>query len=317
MKIYTIGHLSPDLDAITSAVAYAEYLTVSKKYNEAIIVPLRPGSPNKEVEYIFNKFSLPIPKHIGEIKILPEDKIILVDHNEPSQRHPIIKPDQIIEILDHHKINVSFNNPIKIDIRPLGATATIILDYFELLGVSPTPQLASAMVCAILSDTLGLKAATTTEIDVRTVEKLTKNFSLNTDELIFDVFKAKSDLSGMSFVEIVKKDYKMFEFSGKKVFIGGIETVEPEKVLESKQDLVTALGEVKKELGADLGFIFVSDILKIYSIGIYQNDDEKLVLNKAFSVEAKDFSVHVGSITSRKKDIAPAIEKALILSMIG
>ncbi len=316
MKIYTIGHLSPDLDAITSAVAYAEYLTVSKKYNDAVVTPLRPGSPNKEVDYIFNKFGLAIPKHIEEVEILPEDKIILADHNEQAQRHPKINPEQIMEIVDHHKINVSFNNPIKVDIRPIGATATIVSDYFELLKISPTPQLASAMVCAILSDTLGLKAATTTETDIRAVEKLTKNFNLTVDELIFDVFKAKSDLSGMSFVEIVKKDYKMFEFSGKKVFIGGIETVEPEKVLESKQDLVTALGEVKKELGADLGFIFVSDILKIYSIGIYQSDDERTVLNKAFNVDAGDFSIHVGPITSRKKDIAPAIEKALILSTI-
>ncbi len=311
MTIYTIGHLSPDLDAIASAVAYADFLIRSGRYPDYDIVPLRPGEPNREVINLFKKFSLDIPASIDDVEIKPEDKFVLVDHNETTQRHPKIQNDQIIEVLDHHKVNVNFGSPIRFDVRPVGSTCSIIFDIFQSEKITPSHEIAGIILSAKLSDTLSLKSATTTRKDVDIANYISDEYGLELPRLTFEVFKAKSDLSGMSMHEVIKKDYKVFEFSGKKVFISTVETVEPDKVMGHKQDIVTELGKVKAELGVDLGFVFVSDILKIYSIGIYQTEEEKNIINRAFNVNASENAVNVGPITSRKKDIAPAIEKAL------
>ena len=88
MKIYIIGHVSPDLDSVASAVEYAEFLKKSNRYEGAEIIPVRAGEPNKETVYVFNKFNIDMPKSLDDFKMDPADRFILVDHNEESQRHP-------------------------------------------------------------------------------------------------------------------------------------------------------------------------------------------------------------------------------------
>jgi manganese-dependent inorganic pyrophosphatase len=310
MNIYTIGHISPDLDCISAAVEYAEFLNKVKKYGNVPVVPLRAGQPNNETTYVFNKVGATMPALIDDVELFPEDRFILVDHNEESQRHPKVTAAQIIEILDHHKANFTFSVPISIYTQPAGSTSSMVYEHFKATRTPPSDAIAGLMLAGVLDDTQGLKSSTTTDFDKTMATEISTVLKLNIDTETFELFKAKSDVSGLTPMQIVKKDYKIFDF-GKKVFIGGAETVEPEKILALKNEIAECLEEIKKEGTAELAFFFVADILKINGKGIALNPIEAEIIERAFATKVVEGVADIGARTSRKKDIAPMIEKAV------
>lgn len=312
MKIYVIGHVSPDLDAISSAYEYAEYLHKSKRFEGSEIIAARAGEPNNETKVIFEKFGAELPILMDDVEVEETDAFVLVDHNEESQRHSKVVNEQVIEIVDHHKISINFTSPLRIDVRPLGSTSSIVYELFNMYGIKASEESLGLILCSILSDTQGLKASTTTGYDSEIAKEIAKNLKLDLDKLTFEIFKAKSDLTGLTVEEIVQKDYKVFDFNGKKVFIDQVETVEPEKVLEMKEDIVSTLDSVKSKLGVGMGFVVITDILKINSQVIYTNDEEKEIIEKAFTTNGSNNIADIGPRMSRKKDIAPEIEKTLL-----
>src|SRR3989344_2901500 len=308
MKVYTIGHINPDLDTVASSKSYAEFLAKAKRYPETDIISLHAGGINQETEYIFNKFSLELPTDIHNVKIEENDKFILVDHNEESQRADGIDPARIIEIVDHHKLNINFTTPIRVDVRPLGSTCSIIYELFQSSYLEPEPEIEKIILASILSDTVGLKSSLTTGIDVTITNEIAKKYSIDIEKLTFEIFKVKSDIKGLSPIEIVNKDAKIFDFGGNKVFIGEVETVEPEKDLEQKDKLIQALEEIKAKKTLGIAYLFVIDILKLNAKAIYATETEKRILEEAFTSAGENGVIDVGPRISRKKDIAPAIE---------
>ena len=312
MRVFVIGHISPDLDAISSAVAYAEFLTKSDSYNGIEIIPVRAGEPNRETKYIFKKFGVEIPKHIEEFNIEEDDVFILVDHNEGRQRHNLIPENQIVEVNDHHRIDVSFVDPVKMDVKPFGATSTLIYEHFGIYGVKASKKIEAILLSSILSDTQGLKSATTTETDVKTSKEIAESLELNMDKLTIEIFKQKANFDHMHPIDLVKRDYKVYGFGTKEVLINQIETVNPESIIDIKKELLPALEEAKSEIKVDFGFIILTDILNGNSKIIYSTDEEKKVVEKAFITKGHENMADIGSRMSRKKEIAPAIEKTLL-----
>ncbi len=311
MKIFVIGHISPDLDTVAAAYVYSKYLTQLNAYPHAQIEPLITEEPNLETKVIFEKFGVKLPKLITQVQIAEEDRFILVDHNEEAQRHPLVKNEHVIEIVDHHKINITFTSPIKIDVRPLASTCTAIHLLYKAHNLPLEKTIELLILAAILSDTVGLRSATTTQTDTAIANEIVELYGIDLDMLIFELFKAKSDITGLSVEELIKKDYKVFDFAGKKVFIGSIETVEPEKVLDLTKEIVLGLNTLKVEQGIDLAFLCVTDILRIDTQVVYETKEEGRVLEKAFSTVASSNVAVIGPKISRKKEIAPAIEVAL------
>jgi len=311
MRIFVVGHKSPDLDSMAASVEYVEFLKKDKRYEGADIVAVRAGEPNAETSHIFEKLGVEMPKPIEEFEIEETDGFILVDHNEESQRHEMVASDQVVEIVDHHKINVTFTAPVRIDVKPVGATSTVIYELFDMYGHSLSEKMQGLILASILSDTQGLKSSTTSGLDSEVAHELSEKLKLDLEKFTFEIFKAKSDLTGLEPLEIAKKDFKVFDFAGKKVFINQVETVEPDKVLDQKDALVEVMDLAKSQEGAGLGFLVVTDILEVNSQVIYTNEEEQAVLEKAFTTEGKDNIADIGPKMSRKKDIAPAIEETL------
>src|SRR3990167_8864788 len=304
MKIFVIGHKSPDLDCISSAIEYTEFLKKIGRYQDAEFVPARAGEPNNETVHIFKKFNVEMPVLIDTQQIDPEDRFILVDHNEEAQRSEKVDAEKIIEIVDHHKLNLSFTSPLRIDIRPLGSTSSIIYELFEVLRLIPSDHVSHLILASILSDTVGLKSSTTTGLDVTFVKNLSKKHDVDVEKLTFDIFSAKSDISGLSAKQVVN-------ISGKKVFIGQVETVEPGVVIKDKTNLIKALEEAKVEQGTSQAYLFITDILKVNSYAIFATKEEQEIIEKAFTTIGKDWVADIGPKISRKKDIAPEIERVL------
>jgi len=212
---------------------------------------------------------------------------------------------------NHHKLNLSFTSPLRIDIRPLGSTSSIIYELFEVLRLIPSDHVSHLILASILSDTVGLKSSTTTGLDVTFVKNLSKKHDVDVEKLTFDIFSAKSDISGLSAKQVVNKDFKVFDFSGKKVFIGQVETVEPGVVIKDKTNLIKALEEAKVEQGTSQAYLFITDILKVNSYAIFATKEEQEIIEKAFTTIGKDWVADIGPKISRKKDIAPEIERVL------
>src|SRR5687767_15117551 len=309
MKHYILGHAKPDVDATVAAISLTQYFhQIGDQTATAVIAdPINP-----ETEFVFKKFNQETPPLLISNQILEEDRIVLVDHNEEEQRLEGINPDQITGIVDHHKANINFGHPTTIDIKPWGSTNTIIYFKFKNKNLSIDQKLASLMLCAILSDTVGLKSSTVTEKDKQAVVDLSKLAGItDIDALTLEIFKAKSNISSLSPEEIVRNDFKVFDFS-KKTFIGQLETVEQNEVLSTRKDeLIKAMAEVKKQENVELLFLAITDILKVNTKILILDEEEKEVAQKAFHGQVSDNIIDIGAKLSRKKDIAPPIEEAL------
>ena len=313
MKTFVIGHSKPDTDSVVSAMAMA-FLAKNcpnDKYENPVAVIAEDLNP--ETSYLFEKFNVEKPSIITANDIQVEDKVILVDHNEESQRLEGLNNDQIIEIVDHHKMNINFSNPIDIMVKTWGCSCSIIYHRMRIQNVTPDKTLASLMLAAILSDTVAFKSSTATPKDQEMAMELAKIAEItDIDAFALEIFKAKSNVSKLSCEEIVKNDYKVFDFNGKKVLIDQVETVEQETIIAEKKDcLLTAMEKVKQEEAVDLLFVVITDILKVNSKLLLLGADEEATAIKAFAGKVTEKLLDIGPKLSRKKEIAPAIEHAL------
>ena len=312
MNTYIIGHLKPDTDAVVSAMALA-YLYNQKDcfgYSQPIASITDPLNP--ETSFLFDKFGVAAPQLVSAKDLNTDDQVILVDHNEISQRLENLNEDQITEIVDHHKVNLNVSKPIFLTFKPWGSSCTIIYHLMKTNDVQPDKKLASLMLAAILSDTVGYKGATTTDKDREVGTELAKIAKIDdVESFALEIFKAKSDVSKLTDEQIIKNDYKIFDFGGKKVFIDQLETVEQDVVLsEKKESLLIAMQQVKESEEVDLLFVIVTDVLKVNSKLLILSEKEAQIAKAAFGGQAEDQILDIGPKMSRKKEIAPAIEKA-------
>ena len=311
-KTYIIGHTKPDTDSVVAAMAL-EYLFKHEpafgysKVEAVITDPLNP-----ETTYLFEKFRVTAPQVITANDIGQQDQVVLVDHNEESQRLAGLANDQIVEIIDHHKAHLNLPQPIFMTFKVWGSSNTIIYYLMKQNGVKPDKTLASLMLAAILSDTVGYKSPITTDKDRKFGQALAELAGItDIDAFTLEIFKAKSNNSSLTDEQIVRNDYKVFDFA-KKVFIDQLETVEQAEILTQKKvALLKAMAKVKAEEKVDLLFVAITDILQVNTKLLILGDEEAQVAQKAFGGQVADNILDIGSKMSRKKEIAPAIEKAL------
>lgn len=293
---YIIGHRKPDVDSVVSAMALAYLYSQQDCFGyqqpqAAIVNPLNP-----ETNYLFKKFEIEVPLLITADDIHANDQVILVDHNEISQRLEGLNEAQIVEIVDHHKANLNFNTPIFLNFKPWGSTVSIIYFWMNKYDVVPDKKLATLMLAAILSDTVGLKSATTTKRDIEFSQKLANIAEINdVNTFTLEIFKAKSNIATLSNEEIIQNDYKIYEFN-QKTFIGQLET---------------AMNNVKKQQGVELLFVAVTDVLNVNTKLLLAGEKEAMIAQKAFGGTATDYVLDIGPKMSRKKEIAPVIEAVL------
>ncbi len=72
-RIYVVGHKFPDTDAICAAIAYA-YLLRATGNEDAVAA--RQGELRKETEYLLNRFSVPPPMYISDVKARVDDVMV-------------------------------------------------------------------------------------------------------------------------------------------------------------------------------------------------------------------------------------------------
>lgn len=309
---YIIGHQKPDLDTVASAVS-AQFLFEHAScfgYKKAVAVTAE--SCNEETRFVFDRFGIQLPHVLGGESLTNDDLFILVDHNEASQRHESIRNEAIVEIIDHHTINLQ-SHAMYVTVKPWGSTASIIYFLMKQNGVTPSEGIAGIMLSSILSDTVGFRSSTTTPTDQEYAHELATYAKVtNIEAFAHELFLIRSNTKNLTNEEIVTKDYKIFTMGKKQVLINQVETADQSTFIEQKNALVKSMNTVRNKQGIDYIFCAITDVLKINTVMIYTNKFEKAILDHAFNpAQIEENIVDIGARISRKKDFVPQIQKSI------
>ena len=233
----------------------------------------------------------------------------MVDHNEATQSVDNIENAKIVEVVDHHRINIATDEPLVYNAKPYGCTATILYEEYKTKGFDIDKETAILMLSAITSDTLLFKSPTCTPRDVEVFHELEKIAGVDGSEYGLKLLKAGTDISDYSADEIVNLDAKLFEQNGKKIVVCQVNTADIDDVLKRKDELVEAIEKVVEEKELNYFMFVITDILntnsKAFAVG---PDADKLA--KIFDTEFdSDGCIFLEGVVSRKKQIAPVILK--------
>ncbi len=199
-----------------------------------------------------------------------------------------------------------------IDIRPWGSAATILAERAETLAIKLPKQIACTTLAGILSDTVVLESPTTTQYDRDYAVKLAKQAGINDlHDFGQQMLIAKSDLSHLDAATILTMDYKNFEFAGKKVGIGVAETLTAEQLLQRKDEFIKAMKEHKKEQQLDHLFFSVTDTKNKQANLLWIDQADEAVIKQAFKGKVIEGWLTLPNVTSRKRQIGPAIQTAI------
>ena len=300
IKIF--GHYAPDTDATCSALIWEWYLKdVQGLDAQAFVLE----TPNTEAQFVLNRWGFEMPATLGELSA--EDEVVIVDTNNPGELPANVNDTNIAEIIDHHLLTggLQTKGPIKITIRPVAATATVM---HWLIGrdLEKAPDAVKGlMLSCILSDTLEFRSPTTTPTDKAIAEKLAGELGVNITDYASEMFAAKSDVSAFSDAELIRMDSKKYEVGGTNFRVSVLETTAPAIVLDRKATLMETMTSVQAEDGVDQVLLFVVDILNEEATLLVPNDLVKTVAEKSFGATVDGDSVVLPGIMSRKKQIIP------------
>ena len=236
-------------------------------------------------------------------------RLILVDHAEQGQSVLGVEQAEILEILDHHHIgSIETRVPVTATFDPVGSTATLVVERFRQAGMEPRRATAMLLLGAILSDTVILNSATTTERDRSVVEYLQRVLAIDAAALGREMFEATSDVSQVSAEEIIARDAKLYHVRGGEICIAQIEVVG--KALEDrKPELLEALRHARTSRGLQLYALMVTDVLSKGTELLVAGDT--LGAARAFGAAPSDGEIDLPGVMSRKKEVAPKLLAAL------
>ena len=302
MAILVVGHKNPDTDTVASAIAVADLFTKRGQEAQAITQ----GAVAPETAFVLDKFGFAAPEIVTDAT---DKQIILVDHTDINQTIDNLDKGELLAVVDHHKLgDVTTPNPLEMWVWPVGCTGTVIKAMYDFYGVEVPKNIAGILLCAILSDTVMYKSPTCTDQDKAAVEALAKIAGVSdVMALGMEMFKVKSAVDGTSATDLVFRDYKDFDMSGKKVGIGQLEVVDLSMLDAHKAGLQAEIEKVKAD-GRHSVFLLLTDIMKEGTEMLIASDDPSVV-EKAFGVATKGEPVWLDGVMSRKKQVVPSFEK--------
>jgi len=302
--LYTCGHKIPDSDSIVSAIAMAYLQNALGTEAKAV----RQGDINPESQYILDKFNLEAP----ELKTsFAGCDLYMTDYNNYTEGPDDLKEANIVGIVDHHKLGgLVTSGPLDCWIRAVGCTNTIVKEMFDYYEVEIPKDIAGAMMCAILSDTVIFKSPTCTKVDTKICKELASIAGIEDfKEIGMEMFKVKSQVEGVPTRELVKRDFKNFDMNGNKVGIGQLEVVDLSIFDTIKDELIADIEALRVEEDSDTVLLLLTDIMAMGSQILVATKSPQTV-EKAWDVKIENNQFWLKGCLSRKKQVVPFLEPA-------
>ena len=303
--IKVFGHKAPDTDATGSAIIWSWYLNEVRGQHAA---PFVQDEPNAEAKFVLDRWNLDCPAPLGGVKA--GDDVAIVDTNNPAELPDGINSANIVAVLDHHLIagGLQTSQPIEFIVRPVAATATVIAGVMgDALGKAPGSIKGVTLSC-IISDTLEFRSPTTTDEDRELALRLATELGVGISDHAAELFAAKSDVSHLSAIELLRLDSKIYDTPKGKFRITVLETTSPSGILERKNELIGNMASVASEDGVEEILVFVIDILGEEATLVIPNDRVRSIVESAFGVTSMSDMVVLPGVMSRKKQIVPALQ---------
>lgn len=236
----------------------------------------------------------------------PNIQIILVDHNELSQAVEGIENYKIQEVIDHHRIGpLSTTYPITFINKPIGSTSTLIATLYQEQKVPIPKDIASLLLCGILSDTLMLQSTTTTDIDRQTAEYLSNITDLDIQTLGLEILTAGSRIKGRTATEVIHQDMKEYREEKAIYTVSQIEVGNLKEILDRKKEFLSELEIERRANKAIFAALLVTDITQLSSI-LLMSTDENFKQFVTFPPLENDI-YFLKDVVSRKKQLIPLI----------
>jgi manganese-dependent inorganic pyrophosphatase len=237
-------------------------------------------------------------------------RVILVDHAEEGQSVAGIDQAEIVEILDHHHIgSIETRVPVKATFDPVGSTATLVIERFRQNGMEPSRPAALMLLGAILSDTVVLNSATTTERDHAVIEYLKRVLDVDPIEFGRQMFEATADVSEVTATEIVSRDAKEYQVRGDHaICIAQIEVVGRD-LLERSDELLESMRRRQADRGYLLYALMVTDVLSKGTDLLVAGDVAAVA--RTFGAASSGSTIELPGVMSRKKEVAPKLLASL------
>ncbi|RPI92816.1 MAG: hypothetical protein EHM40_11790 [Chloroflexi bacterium] len=245
----------------------------------------------------------------------PRLKIILVDHNEPSQAIPALEEAELLEILDHHRLgNPYTHTPIRFTVDIVGSTSTLVCEQTAEAGLSMPPALAGALLAGLLADTLILTSPTTTPRDKQAADRMARwafaGGSPLKGETIASygkaVLSAGAGLSNRKPEEVVSNDIKLYEAGGFKLAIAQVEVTDLVQLSEHLAPLAKALDDLRDRRGLDFVILLVTDIVRGSSRLILSSNAPPILDDLPYP-PLPDGTRQASGVVSRKKQLLPVV----------
>ena len=236
----------------------------------------------------------------------PVNNVIMVDHNEPAQSIDGIETADVVEIIDHHRLDsLSTKMPIFIAAEPLGSANTIIYQLYMRHGIMPDKYAARTMLTGIIADTLILRSPTTTVQDISAVEMLARLAKVpSVEEFGEKLFSITDNLAIQDPKEMILSDFKKYENGGTKMGIGQCEVTTLTNVNEYAPAYLETLQQIADSQGLDWTLLMVTDVLREKSVLLAS--DNRANRDLPYSKLAKQIYDMPG-VMSRKKQLLPTL----------
>ncbi|MDR0688893.1 MAG: putative manganese-dependent inorganic diphosphatase [Spirochaetaceae bacterium] len=242
----------------------------------------------------------------GDLIKEPNIEVIMVDHNEPGQAIEGIENYKLLEVIDHHRLgNLSTRYPITFINRVVGATCTIITNLYREQKVPLEKGIASILLCGIITDTLVLQSATTTETDIETAEYLVSITGLDIKSLGNDIQTVSNQVNSLAGEELIKLDMKEYTERGMTFSVSQIETDNPDALVARQAEITASLKKAQAAKDHLFSALLVTDVTVLDSL--------LFVAGKKSFTSHINFPVTEGGIymlkevVSRKKQLIPLL----------
>ena len=243
----------------------------------------------------------------------PRYNVILVDHNEQSQSIRGLETANIVEIIDHHRLNaLKTDLPLFIDAEPLGSTCTIVYRLYLRNGIRPDTETAKILLTGIITDTLILKSPTTTRADVESAVSLAAICGKNVEEYGRDIFSHIEGLKTREPVAAISSDFKIYREQGVRFGIGQCEATSLKDMDEYIDAYFDGLENVRRVNGLDWAALMITDVI----------EERSVLLSTSYRAEKHlqytkiaDHLYDMPDVMSRKKQLLPEMLHCLAVNV--
>lgn len=316
-----ISVLSSPFDTSSTAMLIT-YSTPVSLMADKLVQPVRAGDYVQKIKTPLRESesrSLPVIDDANRvIGIISENdllqdanaELVLVDHNERTQAVEGSENYIIRAIIDHHRIGgIITRYPITFVNRPVGSTSTLVTGLYRENHVSIPLDMAQILLCGVLTDTLILQSATTTDSDRETAEYLSTITGLDIEQLGHEILTAGSRIENRTAAQIVKQDMKEYTEGGVTFTVSQIEVDHSGEIMRRKQELLDELERQRQGHNALFAILLVTDIVKLNSDMLIASDERFLPFVTFQKLEESVYFLK--DVVSRKKQFIPMLIEQL------